>query len=103
MNNVYIICRKYSILNCVYREHLLNFLSDSLNNYVLMLHGEHLPTWLYTLHCQWEACQARLNSPKGPLQGPWQFKPTHLKPLVPQCLRSSLLANKAWMVPKQKW
>lgn len=30
-----------------------------------------------------------LNSPKGPLQGPWQFKPTHLKPLVPQCLCSS--------------
>ncbi len=29
------------------------------------------------------------NSPKGPLQGPWQFKPTHFKPLVPQCLRSS--------------
>lgn len=45
--------------------------------------------------------QAR-NIPKGPPQGPRQFKPTHLKPLVPQCLRSSLQANKAWMTPKQE-
>lgn len=34
------------------------------------------------------SCQT-LNIPKGPLQGPWQFKPTHLKPLVPQCWCSS--------------